>query len=278
MRVVPVGYHRASTESASSPSESQPPAARPALHTSARWLDRFVYPARIHPALTTVASVISTVPTVAAIRSCGQSKILAYTVTTAIGTVRGCHFVLLQGGDVNQISFVNPGKPTKDYTFIIDCRGDSSGPKRQVFFHSPVGFDNSNQTYELNTIFTIRLIDEQPGASKKEEISVNGLNEKIDQLAILLREQGDLKTHCSGYEGVQQLRGPDDAATLKYPTTPDGRYFVHNQAKLTGSVQDQTEESSRFNSMIPENASVVRTHFSTGFGRLGVFSLPDLRL
>lgn len=122
----------------------------------------------------------------------GQIKILAYTVTTATGTVRGRHFVLLQGGDENQISFVNPGKPTKDYTFIIECRGDSSGPKRQVFFHSPAGFDSSNQTYELNTIFTIRLIKEPTGLAKKEDVSVNSINEKIDQLATLLRQQGDL--------------------------------------------------------------------------------------
>ncbi len=122
----------------------------------------------------------------------GQIKILAYTVTTATGTVRGRHFVLLQGGDGNQISFVNPGKPTKDYTFIVEYRGDSSGPKRQVFFHSPAGFDKTNQTYELNTIFTIRLINSEPGDSRRKDVSVQGIKEKIDQLATLLRQQGDL--------------------------------------------------------------------------------------
>lgn len=122
----------------------------------------------------------------------GQLKILAYTVTTASGTVRGRHFVLLQSGDGNQISFVNPGKPTKDYTFIVEHRGDATGPKRQVFFHSPAGFDSSNQTYELNTIFTIRLIKEPTGVAKKEDVSVNSINDKIDQLATLLRQQGDL--------------------------------------------------------------------------------------
>ncbi len=122
----------------------------------------------------------------------GQIKILAYTVTTASGTVRGRHFVLLQSGHGNQISFVNPGKPTKDYTFIVEYRGDSSGPKRQVFFHSPAGFDSSNQTYELNTIFTIRLIKEPTSVAKKEDVSVNSINEEIDQLATLLRQQGDL--------------------------------------------------------------------------------------
>ena len=122
----------------------------------------------------------------------GQIKILAYTVTTATGTVRGRHFILLQGSDGNQISFVNPGKPTKDYTFIVEYRGDSSGPKRQVFFHSPARFDKTNQTNELNTIFTIRLIKEPTGVGKKEDASVNAINEKIDQLATLLRQQGDL--------------------------------------------------------------------------------------
>ncbi len=122
----------------------------------------------------------------------GQIKILAYTVMTASGTVRGRHFVLLQGGDGNQISFVNPGKPTKDYTFIVEYRGDATGPKKQLFFHSPAGFDNSNQTYELNTIFSIRLINETTGVAKKEDVSVNSINDKIDQLATLLRQQGDL--------------------------------------------------------------------------------------
>lgn len=122
----------------------------------------------------------------------GQLKILAYTVRTASGTVRGRHFVLLQSSEGNQISFVNPGKPTKDYTFIVEYRGDSSGPKRQVFFHSPAGFDKTNQTYELNTIFTIRLIKSDPGDSGREDVSVQGIKEKIDQLATLLRQQGDL--------------------------------------------------------------------------------------
>jgi alkylation response protein AidB-like acyl-CoA dehydrogenase len=122
----------------------------------------------------------------------GQIKILAYTVTTASGTIRGRHFVLLQKNDGCQISFVNPDKPTKDYTFIVEFRGESSEPKRQVFFHSPAGLDKSNQSYELNTIFTIRLIKEHPGVAPKADVSINEMKEKIDQLANQLREKGDL--------------------------------------------------------------------------------------
>jgi alkylation response protein AidB-like acyl-CoA dehydrogenase len=122
----------------------------------------------------------------------GQIKILTYTVTTATGTVLGRHFVLLQKSDGNQISFVDPNKPTKDRTFIVEYRGDSNGPKRQVFFHRPAGLGNANQTNELNTIFTIQLITEKPATAEKEEVSVSKIKLKIDQLAILLRKQGEL--------------------------------------------------------------------------------------
>ncbi len=150
----------------------------------------------------------------------GQIKILAYTVTTATGTVRGRHFVLLQGGNGNQISFVNPGKPTKDYTFIVEYRGDLSGPKRQVFFHSPAGFDNSNQTYELNTIFTVRLIKVQTGIGKKDDVSVNAVKEKIDRLATLLREQGDLtnpnawRQHGAAFDCLAWIYQPKSAEAI----------------------------------------------------------------
>jgi len=121
----------------------------------------------------------------------GQIKILAYTVTSANGTVLGRHFVLLQKSDGQQISFVNPSKPMKDYTFIIEYRGEATAPKHQVFFHSPAGFDKTNQTYELNTIFTIRLIVEQPNVTDRGNKSVSQIKEKIDQLASVLQGKDD---------------------------------------------------------------------------------------
>lgn len=162
----------------------------------------------------------------------GQIKILAYTVTTAGGKVLGRHFVLLQTSDGNQISFVNPGRPIKDYTFIVEYRGDSTGPKRQLFFHSPAGFDRSNQTYELNTIFTIRLINKQPGVAKKEEVSVKRIKEQIDQLATLLREQGDLtnpttwRQHGAAF-GLPGLDLPIEAGGSGWSTVDMLEIFRH---------------------------------------------------
>jgi len=162
----------------------------------------------------------------------GQIKILAYTVTTADGTVLGRHFVLLQTSDGNQISFVNPGRPIKDYTFIVEYRGDSTGPKRQLFFHSPAGFDRSNQTYELNTIFTIRLIKEHPGIAPKADASIKEMKEKIDQLAKLLREQGDLtnpiawRRHGSAF-GLPGLDLPTEVGGRGWSTVDMLEIFRH---------------------------------------------------
>jgi alkylation response protein AidB-like acyl-CoA dehydrogenase len=162
----------------------------------------------------------------------GQIKILAYTVTTADGTVLGRHFVLLQTSDGNQISFVNPGRPIKDYTFIVEYRGDSTGPKRQLFFHSPAGFDRSNQTYELNTIFTIRLIKEHPGIAPKADASINEMKEKIDQLAKLLREQGDLtnpsawRRHGAAF-GLPGLDLPTELGGSRWSTVDMLEIFRH---------------------------------------------------
>jgi alkylation response protein AidB-like acyl-CoA dehydrogenase len=162
----------------------------------------------------------------------GQMKILAYTVTTAGGKLLGRHFVLLQTSDGNQISFVNPGRPIKDYTFIVEYRGDSTGPKRQLFFHSPAGFDKTNQTYELNTIFTIRLINSEPVDAGREGVSVEGIKEKIDQLAMLLRQQGDLtnpiawRQHGAAF-GLPGLDLPTDVGGSSWSTVDMLEVFRH---------------------------------------------------
>ncbi len=162
----------------------------------------------------------------------GQLKILAYTVTTANGSVRGRHFVLLQGSDSNRISFVNPGKPMKDYTFIVEYRGDSSGPKRQVFFHSPAGLDTTNQTYELNTVFTIRLIRKEPGDADKQNLSVDEVKAQIDHLAKLLRDQGELTNPTAWRQqgaafGLPGLDLPTDVGGSGWSTVDMLEVFRH---------------------------------------------------
>ncbi len=122
----------------------------------------------------------------------GQIKILAFTVTEASGNVLGRHFVILKSSDGNQISFVDPVKPTKNRKFIIEYRGDSTGLRQQVFFHRPAGLDTAHQTNELNTIFSIRLINQDHDDTEKNALSLSRIREEIDLLASQLREQEDL--------------------------------------------------------------------------------------
>ena len=117
----------------------------------------------------------------------GELKILAYTVATADGTVRGRHFVLLRQNDGGNISFLNPGSPLKKRNFFIEYRGTASATKQRVFFLSPAGVDKTNQTYELNTIFNVRLIPDNDSDQNDDRASVETIRSKMEILAMRLR-------------------------------------------------------------------------------------------
>ncbi|WDQ17985.1 acyl-CoA dehydrogenase family protein [Rhodopirellula sp. P2] len=122
----------------------------------------------------------------------GELKILAYTVTTADGTVRGRHFVLLKTYEGGRLNFIDPGKPLKKRMFDLEYRGVPSATKRQLFFQVPNGLDKSGQTYELNTIFSIRLLVNDPNATSDSESRVETMKINIDNLAERLRASGEL--------------------------------------------------------------------------------------
>lgn len=122
----------------------------------------------------------------------GELKILAYTVTTSKGEVRGRHFVLLKSNEVGRLDFINPGNPLKERLFDVEYRGVPSATKRQVFFSVPDGKDKTGQTYELNTVFTVRLLPDVSEADAKIESRVESTKTKIDNLAERLRETGEL--------------------------------------------------------------------------------------
>ncbi|XZE55773.1 acyl-CoA dehydrogenase family protein [Planctomycetaceae bacterium SH139] len=122
----------------------------------------------------------------------GGLKVLAYTVTTADGTVRGRHFVLLKTNEGGRLNFIDPGKPLKKRMFDVEYRGVPSATKRQVFFQVPDGLDKSGQTYELNTIFSVRLLVEDPNDSSDSESRVEAMKVNIDNLAERLRASDEL--------------------------------------------------------------------------------------
>ena len=124
----------------------------------------------------------------------GEIKILAYTVTQENGTVRGRHFVLLKKTSDGSFSFLSPSSPLGKRTFTIEYRGDADTPKDQVFFHSPVGVDRTNQTYELNTIFTIRLSSDEKYNQSESGVSIESTIDQMDQLAERLRATSEFSS------------------------------------------------------------------------------------
>jgi alkylation response protein AidB-like acyl-CoA dehydrogenase len=89
-----------------------------------------------------------------------QIRILSYTVTETNGEVLGRHFVLLKDRNANEITVVDPGKPTKDYRYVIDYKPGEQGAFQQAFLLNAAGAPPRfrNRTYELNTIFTMSLL------------------------------------------------------------------------------------------------------------------------
>lgn len=162
----------------------------------------------------------------------GELKFLAYTVTTVDGTVRGRHFVLLKQSDGRQLSFLNPGRPEKVYTFIVEYRGDTFESKGRVFFHNPAGIPSGGQTFELNTIFNVRLIPdaEQPGSDAQP--SVEFTNAKIDELATRLRSTDEFlsptawRRHGAAF-GLPGLDLPTEVGGGGWPAVKMLQVFRH---------------------------------------------------
>lgn len=121
-----------------------------------------------------------------------ELKILAYTVSTADGEVLGRYFVLLKTNEAGRLSFVNPSAPLKKRFFDVEYRGVPSATKRQVFFTVPDGLDKSGMTYELNTIFSVRLLPDPAGDFGDGKSRVETMKSKIDEIAGRLRGSGEL--------------------------------------------------------------------------------------
>ena len=122
----------------------------------------------------------------------GELKILAYTVTTESGTVLGRHFVLLKKSEDGKLSFVDPVSPLKKRLFLVDYRGVPGSPKQRVLFRVPDGLTKSKLTYELNTVFKVRFLKDEPDGAIHSESRVGKMKSKIDSLAERLRSTGDL--------------------------------------------------------------------------------------
>lgn len=162
----------------------------------------------------------------------GELKILAYTVTTAGGAVRGRHFVVLKTSENGRLSFIDPGKPLKKRIFDVQYRGVPSAIKRQVFFQVPNGLDKSGQTYELNTIFSVQLLSEAEDEIGEARSRVETMKAKIDELAEQLRQTDELTSpiawrSSSAAFGLPGVDLPSSVGGAEYSISESLELFRH---------------------------------------------------
>lgn len=122
----------------------------------------------------------------------GELNILAYTVTTSNGIVLGRHFVLLKDGGASQIHVLNPGKPMKDYQFIVEKRETPSAGYKRIYLKSPGRLADKQPVQELNTIFRVRLVPSKTEPLSVYPLTIDQMRTAIDDLAEQLRLEGKL--------------------------------------------------------------------------------------
>ena len=122
----------------------------------------------------------------------GELKILSYTVTYSDGIVRGRHFVLLKEGSDTQIRVLNPGKPMKDYQFLVEKRETPSAGYKRIFLKSPGRLADKQPVQELNTVFRVRLVPSKTEPIPVSPLTIDQMRTAIDDLAEQLKPEGKL--------------------------------------------------------------------------------------
>jgi alkylation response protein AidB-like acyl-CoA dehydrogenase len=122
----------------------------------------------------------------------GELKILSYTHTTASGVWLGRHFVLLRSLEGEQIRVLDPTRPFKDYQYAVQFRSDDSAPKAIVILDNLSRNDENEPLFELNTVFTIKIVGVPDDDNNPSMASVDQIKTEIDLLAKELQAEKKL--------------------------------------------------------------------------------------
>lgn len=122
----------------------------------------------------------------------GELKVLSYTVTTAKGDWLGRHFVLLKSMGGEQVRVLDPSRPFKDYQYGIRFHGGEAAPKAIVILDNLSRNDENEPTYELNTVFTIKIVGARDHIDNSSAASVDQIKTEIDLLAKELQAENKL--------------------------------------------------------------------------------------
>jgi alkylation response protein AidB-like acyl-CoA dehydrogenase len=114
-----------------------------------------------------------------------EVKIVSFTWTDAHSKVLGRHFVLLKEFGRNEIVVVDPRRPLSDNRYVLEYRQNSKGECTEVFLLNPVGTPVRTDIFEINTIFTVSILDEKASSPErcKKAVSMWQIKEGILQTA-----------------------------------------------------------------------------------------------
>lgn len=118
-----------------------------------------------------------------------QLKVLSYTVTEQDGAVLGRHFVLLKENVNNLITVVDPTGPTKDRQYVLEYRASTKDDPARIFLLNPAGKPARTRVFELNTVFTVTIVN---GVSPldphlRDEVALVYVKQHIADTAKLLK-------------------------------------------------------------------------------------------
>lgn len=162
-----------------------------------------------------------------------EVKVLSYTVSDK-NKVIGRHFVILKDQVQNQITVVDPTKPSKDRRYVTQFEAGTLGPAEHVFLINPPDVPPRTLVYELDTIFKVAVFSQEiagvPGAAT--DASVAFVMRRFEETAGQLKHTDDWLSPRAWREktasfGLPGLDLPADLGGANWPAVKTIEIFRH---------------------------------------------------
>jgi alkylation response protein AidB-like acyl-CoA dehydrogenase len=158
-------------------------------------------------------------------------KVITFSVTERDGTWVGRHFVLLKERERDEITVLDPQRPTRDHRYTIAYQPGAKGPREHVFLRLPPGVDARGRSFEVHTIFKVAIAG-APGPRPNTEAALEDIKAKISQTASDLRTTEDFlsprawRARTAGF-GLPALDLPVEFGGSGWPATQMLEVFRH---------------------------------------------------
>lgn len=120
-------------------------------------------------------------------------QVLSFTWTQGDGEVLGRHFVIVKDVVDGEIHVVDPAAPSKPRRYILE-KSSVDGCNR-AFLCLPPDLPKRSETFELNTVFTVRMATKSPALGRPVPLSqFDSISSSIDQTAKRLNTAGKLRS------------------------------------------------------------------------------------